>query len=135
MLRAAVIWRVPALRMSDVRCPGPAELRRIGQLGPLCAQISARDRGKFASGIGPDGMAVAPGLGHAHRAPPCPTDRLASQPAAGHPSKRPFHLIRCRDHRTDFEQTILCFPVNKSTLFCRKWTGRQAPSAILAPSA
>jgi hypothetical protein len=45
MVRAAVIWRVPALMMSDVSCPGPAELRRIGQLGPLWAQISARDRG------------------------------------------------------------------------------------------
>ena len=61
MLRAAVICRVPALRMSDVSCPGPAELGRIGQLGPLWTQISARNRGKFASGIGPDGIAVVPG--------------------------------------------------------------------------
>jgi hypothetical protein len=79
MLRAAVIWRVRALRMSDVPCPGPAELRRIGQLGPLWAQISARDRGKFASGIGPEGLAVVPGLGHAPRAPPAlPTGLRAS---------------------------------------------------------
>jgi hypothetical protein len=45
MLRAAVIWRVPAPRMSDVSCPGPAEFGRISQFGTLWAQISERDRG------------------------------------------------------------------------------------------
>jgi hypothetical protein len=102
MVRAAVIWRVPALMMSDVSCPGPAELRRIGQLGPLWAQISARDRGKFASGIGPDGMAVVPGLGHAHRAPPLPCrpgcEPARSWPSPGHLCKRPFTntLLNCK---------------------------------------
>ena len=61
MLRAAVIWRVPALRMSDVSCPGPAEFRRISQFGPLWAQISARDRGKFGLRNWARGLAVVPG--------------------------------------------------------------------------
>jgi hypothetical protein len=90
MLRAAVIWRVPALRMSDVLCPGPAELRRIGRLGPLWAQISARDRGKFASGIGPHGYRCRARIVPCPivQAPALPTGLRASLQLATSPNDR-----------------------------------------------
>ena len=100
MLRAAVIWRVPALRMSDVSCPGPAEFGRISQFGPLWAQISARDRGKFASRIGPEGLAVVPDRAMPIVHPPALSTCLqaaCSEPRPGHLCKRPFTntLLNC----------------------------------------
>ena len=80
MLRAAVIWRVPALRMSDVSCPGPAEFGRIRRFGPLWAQISARDRGKFVSGIGPDEYGCRARIGPCPSCSPLPY-RPACEPA------------------------------------------------------
>jgi hypothetical protein len=52
MLRAAVIWRVPVLRMSDVSCPGPTEFGRISQFGRFGRRFQQETATNSASRIG-----------------------------------------------------------------------------------
>jgi hypothetical protein len=101
MLRAAVIWRVPALRMKDVPCPGPAELRRIGQLGRLghrfqqeTAVNSRLELGRMVWLSCPD-WAMPIVHPPAYR-PAC--EPACSWPTPGHLSKRPFidPLLNCK---------------------------------------
>ncbi len=72
------------------------------RFGSFRVTISARDRGKFASGIGPDGMAVVPDRPMPVVQPPALSGRLAkpvrSRPTSGHLSKRPFTnvLLVCK---------------------------------------
>jgi hypothetical protein len=56
MLRAAVIWRIPALRMSDLSCLCPTELRRIRRFRPLWAQIQPETAVNSSLELGRMGM-------------------------------------------------------------------------------